>query len=141
MREHHQQSGQQNRQKKRSKKRINGAASSACCGGWWPSYAVASAFRGVGRCMYVGCFPIVRCLGLDDCRHHHHHHKHFHWEWTNFVATCFLPFHIYVNIVLLLRLGMNLKTSKIFPFWNCLWGGSVLFFLTKTSLYAVILHE
>lgn len=59
----------------------------------------------------------------------------------NFVATCFLPFHIYVYIVLLLRLAMSLKTSKIFPFWNCLWGGSVLFFLTKTSLYAVILHE
>lgn len=54
-------------------------------------------------------------------------------------ASCL--FHIYVNIVLLLRLGMSLKTSKIFPFWNCLWGGSVLFFLTKTSLYAVILHE
>lgn len=99
MGKHHQHSGPQNQQKKRSKKRINGAASSACCGGWWPCYAVASAFRGVGRCMYVGCFPIVRCLGLDDCRHHHHHHKHFHWERTSFAVICFLSIHIYVNII------------------------------------------
>lgn len=41
------------------------------------------------------------------------------------LPTCFLPFHIYVNIVLLLRLGMSLKTSKkfslleLFVRWVC----------------------
>lgn len=115
MREHHQQSGQQNRQKKRSKKRINGAASSACCGGWWPSYAVSSAFRGVGRCMYVGCFPIVRCLGLDDCRHHHH--KHFHWEWTNFVAYMLLAFSYLCKYCIAVKIGYESQNiQKIFPF-------------------------
>ncbi|KAJ4720238.1 hypothetical protein OWV82_008100 [Melia azedarach] len=59
----HNQSGHQNQQKKRR---------SGCC------YAVSSAFRGVGRCMFVSCYPVVRCFGLDDCRHQHHHHKHFH---------------------------------------------------------------
>ncbi|PRQ59635.1 hypothetical protein RchiOBHm_Chr1g0372361 [Rosa chinensis] len=38
--------------------------------------AVSSIFRRIGRCMFVTCFPVIQCFGLDECRHHHHHHHH-----------------------------------------------------------------
>lgn len=31
-----------------------------------------SIFRGMRRCMFVSCFPVIQCLGVDECRHHHH---------------------------------------------------------------------
>ncbi|TYI31461.1 hypothetical protein ES332_A05G452900v1 [Gossypium tomentosum] len=37
-----------------------------------------SALRGFGRCLFVSCYPLLQCFGLDDCRHRHHHHTHFH---------------------------------------------------------------
>ncbi|KAI4306964.1 hypothetical protein L6164_030199 [Bauhinia variegata] len=47
-----------------------------CC----PVHAMSSMFRGIGRCMFVSCYPVLRCTGLDDYRHRHHdHHKHFDW--------------------------------------------------------------
>ncbi|KAF7830860.1 hypothetical protein G2W53_013193 [Senna tora] len=36
-------------------------------------------FRGIGRCMFVCCYPLVQCSGLDEHRHRHHHHNHFNW--------------------------------------------------------------
>ncbi|WRX11466.1 hypothetical protein QQP08_003953 [Theobroma cacao] len=49
----------------------------ACC--HCPCVRVtASAFRGLGRCLFVSCYPVMQCFGWDDCRHHHHHHRHFH---------------------------------------------------------------
>lgn len=53
--------------RKRNRKR----ASSLC-----HCFAVSSIFRGIGRCMFVTCFPVIQCFGLDECRHHHPH-KHF----------------------------------------------------------------
>ncbi|KAL4308535.1 hypothetical protein GQ457_01G036150 [Hibiscus cannabinus] len=47
-----------------------------CC--WAGVRLTGSAVRGVGRCLFVSCYPVMQCFGLDDCRHHHHHHKHFH---------------------------------------------------------------
>lgn len=39
----------------------------------------ASIFRGMRRCMFVSCFPVMQCFGVDECRHHHRHDhpKHF----------------------------------------------------------------
>ncbi|KZV37080.1 hypothetical protein F511_16346 [Dorcoceras hygrometricum] len=42
-----------------------------CC---WPCLLVSSVFRVIGRCMFVVCYPVLQCCGLDDCRHHHHNH-------------------------------------------------------------------
>ncbi|GKU98266.1 hypothetical protein SLEP1_g11290 [Rubroshorea leprosula] len=42
-----------------------------------PSVRASSAFRGLGRCLFVSCYPVVQCFGWDDCRHRHHHHTYF----------------------------------------------------------------
>lgn len=42
----------------------------------FPCTRVSTMFRGVGRCLFVSCYPIIQCFGWDDCRHHHHH-RHF----------------------------------------------------------------
>ncbi|KAL4189978.1 hypothetical protein AMTRI_Chr08g168190 [Amborella trichopoda] len=47
----------------------------ACC---CPCFMISYFFRGLGRCIFVACYPILQCFGLDECRHHHHHHCHFH---------------------------------------------------------------
>ncbi|OAY46442.1 hypothetical protein MANES_07G143800v8 [Manihot esculenta] len=39
-----------------------------------PCYLVS---KRVSRCLFVCCFPVLQCLGLDDHRHHHHHLSHF----------------------------------------------------------------
>ena len=44
-----------------------------------PCRAATCMFRGIGRCMFVTCYPVVQCLGLDEHRHRHHHCKHFDW--------------------------------------------------------------
>lgn len=47
-----------------------------CC----PCLLVSSVFRGIGSCIFVSCYPILRCLGLergDDYHHPHHHHCWF----------------------------------------------------------------
>lgn len=68
----------------RKKKRLRNPKRACHC------FAVSSIFRGIGRCMFVTCFPVMRCFGLDECRHRHHHHhhhrRHFHefswyWDW------------------------------------------------------------
>ncbi|KAJ0045795.1 hypothetical protein Pint_06675 [Pistacia integerrima] len=60
--------------KGRKKKKKKGLK--ACC--LWPCYAVCSVCRGVGRCLFVSCYPVLQCFGCDDRRHQHHHHRHFH---------------------------------------------------------------
>ncbi|XLU34739.1 hypothetical protein S245_070805, partial [Arachis hypogaea] len=48
----------------------------SCC--YCPCHAASCMFRGIGRCMFVTCYPFVQCMGLDEHRHRHHHHgKHF----------------------------------------------------------------
>ncbi|PON50212.1 hypothetical protein TorRG33x02_315370 [Trema orientale] len=51
------------------------SSSSSCC----PRLMMSSMVRGIGRCVFVTCFPVIQCFGLDEHRHrrHHHHHKHF----------------------------------------------------------------
>lgn len=61
--------------KKCPRKRNRKRASSLC-----HCFAVSSIFRGIGRCMFVTCFPVIQCFGLDECRHHHHHHPHKHFS-------------------------------------------------------------
>uniref|UniRef100_A0A0E0L108 Uncharacterized protein n=1 Tax=Oryza punctata TaxID=4537 RepID=A0A0E0L108_ORYPU len=39
----------------------------ACC----PCYVLSSVIRGIGRCLFVACYPAIQCCGLDECRHHH----------------------------------------------------------------------
>ncbi|KAK3139086.1 hypothetical protein QOZ80_5AG0377560 [Eleusine coracana subsp. coracana] len=39
----------------------------SCC----PCYVLGSVFRGIGRCLFVACYPVIQCCGLDECRHHH----------------------------------------------------------------------
>lgn len=46
----------------------------SCC------YTVVSGFyKRVGRCMFVACFPVLHCFGLEECRHRHQP-KHFSWN-------------------------------------------------------------
>nr|KYP53761.1 hypothetical protein KK1_024335 [Cajanus cajan] len=45
------------------------------------SRAASCMFRGIGRCMFVTCYPVVQCLGLDEHRHRHHHHHGQHFDW------------------------------------------------------------
>uniref|UniRef100_J3M601 Uncharacterized protein n=1 Tax=Oryza brachyantha TaxID=4533 RepID=J3M601_ORYBR len=46
----------------------------ACC----PCYVLSSVIRGIGRCLFVACYPAIQCCGLDECRHHHTTHlSHF----------------------------------------------------------------
>ncbi|PON34943.1 hypothetical protein PanWU01x14_340010 [Parasponia andersonii] len=51
------------------------SSSSSSC----PRLMMSSMVRGIGRCVFVTCYPVIRCFGLDEHRHrrHHHHHKHF----------------------------------------------------------------
>ncbi|KAL5232394.1 hypothetical protein ABZP36_031170 [Zizania latifolia] len=45
-----------------------------CC----PCYVLSSVIRGIGRCLFVACYPVIQCCGLDECRHHHTNHlSHF----------------------------------------------------------------
>ncbi|KAK7353513.1 hypothetical protein VNO80_18962 [Phaseolus coccineus] len=46
-----------------------------------PCRAASCMFRGIGRCMFVSCYPVVQCLGLDEHRHRHHHHHGKHFDW------------------------------------------------------------
>ncbi|KAK9124752.1 hypothetical protein Sjap_014354 [Stephania japonica] len=46
----------------------------ACC--CCPCFIVSSIFRGIGRCVFVACYPLLQCFGLDDYRRHHHHLHH-----------------------------------------------------------------
>lgn len=46
-----------------------------------PCRAASCMFRGIGRCMFVTCYPVVQCLGLDEHRHRHHHHHGKHFDW------------------------------------------------------------
>ncbi|URD81939.1 hypothetical protein MUK42_00905 [Musa troglodytarum] len=50
----------------------------ACC--CCPCFLVSSILRGFGSCIFMACYPIFQCLGLDEYsqRRHHHHHSHFH---------------------------------------------------------------
>ncbi|AQK85001.1 hypothetical protein ZEAMMB73_Zm00001d037857 [Zea mays] len=41
----------------------------ACCPCY---YVLGSVARGVARCLFVACYPVIQCCGLDECRHHHH---------------------------------------------------------------------
>ncbi|MQM05111.1 hypothetical protein Taro_037918 [Colocasia esculenta] len=50
----------------------------ACCCN--PCNLVASLFRRVGRCLFVACYPVLQCSGLDESRHHHHDHLHRHFS-------------------------------------------------------------
>ena len=54
----------------RSRPRGDSLLGSCCCPFFW----VSATFRGIGRCMFVSCYPIIQCFGWDDCRHHHHRH-------------------------------------------------------------------
>ncbi|KAF8720142.1 hypothetical protein HU200_024925 [Digitaria exilis] len=45
----------------------NPCLSRSCC----PSYLLGSVVRGIGRCLFVACYPMIQCCGLDECRHHH----------------------------------------------------------------------
>lgn len=57
----------------------------ACC--CCPCMSVSSAFRLMGRCLFVACYPVLQCFRWDDHRHHHHHHKHFYWFYFLFIST------------------------------------------------------
>lgn len=46
-----------------------------------PCFVASSLFRGIRRCVFVACFPLIHCLGCDEYRHRHHHHKHFFWAF------------------------------------------------------------
>lgn len=48
----------------------------ACC--CCPCYMISYMFRGIGRCMFVCCYPILQCFGLDEWRHQHQQRR-FHW--------------------------------------------------------------
>lgn len=61
----------------------------ACC--CCPCLLVSSIFRMIGRCMFVACYPLLQCFGLDDCRHHHHHHHHKHFYWFLHSMSCPKP--------------------------------------------------
>ncbi|KQK08842.1 hypothetical protein BRADI_2g44250v3 [Brachypodium distachyon] len=44
----------------------------------YPCYVFSSFIRGIGRCLFVACYPVIQCCGLDECRHHHNTHlSHF----------------------------------------------------------------
>ncbi|KAK4351232.1 hypothetical protein RND71_030545 [Anisodus tanguticus] len=47
----------------------------ACC--CCPCYVVSSTVSMLKRCLFVACFPVLQCFGLDEHRHQHHHHGHF----------------------------------------------------------------
>ncbi|EXB96541.1 hypothetical protein L484_011251 [Morus notabilis] len=75
--------GKQHRHSRKRKNNLNGRKtsrddkiSSRCC---CPCSVVSSMVRGIARCMFVTCYPVIQCFGLDDHRHRHrhHHHKHF----------------------------------------------------------------
>ncbi|CAL0319615.1 unnamed protein product [Lupinus luteus] len=73
----HNQEQQNNRsemKKKNNGNKRNKLMKFCCC----PCDAASCMFRGIGRCMFVSCYPIVQCFGLDEHRHHHHD-KHFDW--------------------------------------------------------------
>ncbi|KMT17440.1 hypothetical protein BVRB_2g038920 [Beta vulgaris subsp. vulgaris] len=54
------------------KARLHDEASATSC--WcYPFYVVG---RFIGRCLFVACFPLIRCFGWDECRHQHHQ-QHF----------------------------------------------------------------
>ncbi|ESQ52788.1 hypothetical protein EUTSA_v10017789mg, partial [Eutrema salsugineum] len=47
-----------------------------CCCCVWPPFSM---FRGIKRCLFLSCYPFIRCLGLEERRHRHHlhHQNHF----------------------------------------------------------------
>lgn len=66
----------------------------ACC--CCPCYLVTSLLRGIGRCLFVSCYPVLQCFGLDECRHRHHHHHHSHFSWFYQYS---LASHRFVNMI------------------------------------------
>ncbi|EOY04446.1 Uncharacterized protein TCM_019693 isoform 3, partial [Theobroma cacao] len=46
-----------------------------CC----PCFIMSSIFRGLGRCIFVACYPVLHCFGFDDDWAHRHHHRHRHF--------------------------------------------------------------
>ncbi|PKI64890.1 hypothetical protein CRG98_014686 [Punica granatum] len=68
---HHLQHSHQNHG--RSRPRGSMAQSSCCC----PCLGVSFVVKGIGRCLFVSCYPVIQCFGLDEGRHLHHHHRHF----------------------------------------------------------------
>lgn len=60
-----------------SKRRPQEQKGNACC-----CFMFSHAIRGIGRCLFVACYPALHCCGLDEHRHRHseHHHRHFQWR-------------------------------------------------------------
>ena len=77
-----------NEMKRKSRPNKRSKLMTCCC---CPCHAAACMFRGIGRCMFVTCYPIVQCMGLDEHRHRHHHHgKHFDWwTWIHLTSVAF----------------------------------------------------
>ncbi|XP_057972785.1 uncharacterized protein LOC131160930 [Malania oleifera] len=69
---HHHQQVQHHHHQGRDGPYDDGLLPCYCC----PCLLVSSFFRGIGRCLFAACFPLMQCFGWDDWRHHHHHHKH-----------------------------------------------------------------
>ncbi|KAE9604101.1 hypothetical protein Lalb_Chr11g0067761 [Lupinus albus] len=68
---------QNNRNKmKRKCNRNKGKKLLKCC--CYPCYVASFMLKGIGRCMFVTCYPVLQCFGLDEHRHCHHI-KHFDW--------------------------------------------------------------
>lgn len=55
-----------------------------------PCRAASCMFRGIGRCMFVTCYPVVQCLGLDEHRHRHHRHQGKHFDWWHHKINGFI---------------------------------------------------
>ncbi|KAK7317033.1 hypothetical protein RJT34_00928 [Clitoria ternatea] len=62
---------------KKRKSKQNKLFTYCCC----PCSVASCMFRGIGRCMFVSCYPVVQCFGLDEHRHRHHHHQGKHFDW------------------------------------------------------------
>ncbi|KAG5395605.1 hypothetical protein BRARA_E00182 [Brassica rapa] len=47
-----------------------------CCYCVLPTFSIV---RGIKRCLFLSCYPFIRCLGYEDRRHRHHLHNHNHF--------------------------------------------------------------
>ncbi|CAF1800321.1 hypothetical protein HID58_058070 [Brassica napus] len=47
-----------------------------CCYCVLPTFSMV---RGIKRCLFLSCYPFIRCLGFEDRRHRHHLHNHNHF--------------------------------------------------------------
>lgn len=66
------------KEKEKDKTKAENHQCCCCCVWVWPTFSMV---RGIKRCLFLSCYPFIRCLGFEERRHCHHLHNFNHFLW------------------------------------------------------------